>query len=186
MDNSRTRHLSLVPSTPRASADTGGNATDQRGPGHESAPRDPVSPGEDMVVSGQGRCGSYTIRAHGTANFELVVPGLAQPPLAAPPGPSKKTQATAAALAQVTLALHPFAGGRMERPGGALLRWPADDVRLGRTRRQRRPTVAGATDASSGDRVPALRLLRLLARRAVAQYVAALSCVSLIGPTKTW
>ncbi len=78
------------------------------------------------------------------------------------------------------LALHPLARGGVERQHRQrLLRRLADDVRLGRTGRECGPTLADGTDAGSGDRVPAFRLLRLLDRGAMAEYLAALSRVSI-------
>ncbi len=93
MDNSRTRHLNLVPSTPRAGADTGGDAKHSVRSGHWAPSRNPIPPAQDVVVSGQSGTNSYTISVHGTTDFQLVVPHLDQPPLATPPRSSKETQA---------------------------------------------------------------------------------------------
>ncbi len=179
------RHLSLVTSTPRAGADTGGDPNLDSSPGHQPASSCSVPPGENVVVSGSSRCGSYTLRLRRAPNLEHWVLVLDQPPLATSPLSSAEIEPTAAALAQVAVALHPFARGRMARQHGErVLRWPARDFRLERSR-PTRSTQPDRADAGRRRSVPRFRLLRLLARRAMAQYLATLSRVPL-GPLRTW
>lgn len=80
------RHLNLVP--PAASENAGRGADDPAGP--SAPPRDQLPPAQNVVVSGQSGSCSYTISTHGTTDFELVVSGMDQSPLAEAAAASEK------------------------------------------------------------------------------------------------
>ncbi len=186
MDNTRTRHLSLVTSTLRPGADTGGdpNLDSYRSTSRAGvAAWNRLSPQSRMALAGCGWPTPDDLPLRGAPHEFGGVPDLDQPPMAAPPRPSAEIEATAA-LAQVALALYPQPGGRLEREHGQ--RFPGrtpDDSRLGRSC-STGPAESVGADGTCGAPVPRFRLLRLLARRAMAQYLATLSRVPL-GPSKS-
>ncbi len=155
--------------------------------GAEPQTRDSVASLEDLALARRHRQSSNADRPRRTTHHVDRVSRLDRQALVAPPRHSSPLCIDPSDdWAPQPLALHPFARRSMEREYRKwLLRRPTDDVRLGRTRRQRRPALAGATDASSGDWVPAFRLLRLLARGTVAEYLATVSRLP-VGPSRSW
>jgi hypothetical protein len=67
-----------------------------------------------------------------------------------------------------------------------LLRRITDDLRVGRTRRQRRLALTGSADGSSGDGIPTERLLRSMVAGSVACQFAKMLGLPLAGPARMW
>ena len=134
------------------------------------ASRDPVSPGEDMALRGRGRGRTHTDAVRGAAHLGRRVPTLGRPTLAATTETSSTPGSTSSDRASRPLAVHSSRRRSLERRGFWRLRplWgPADDARLGRPCRERRPAFAVRTDACCRDRLPAQRLFACVARRSV-------------------
>ncbi len=155
-------------------------------PGAKPQTRDSVAQVTHLALARRRRQTSDPLGSRRAAHHVHGVSRLDRPSLVAPPRHSSPLcPSPSPDWAPQPLALYPFPRRGLERPQPALLRGTPDDVRLGRARRQRGVALAGAADASSGDRVPAFRLLRLLARRAMAQYLATVSRLPL-GPSRSW
>ncbi len=175
----RTRHNDRT--TPTEPAPGSGIA------GAEPQTRHSVAPPTNVVLGNAGWATSDLYPTCRTPHDFRCVPSLDRPSLVTPPRHSSPLCVSPPDdWAPQPLALHPQPRRILERADRQwLLWWTPDDVRLGRPRRQRRPALAGGTDASSRDRVSAFRLLRLMARRAVAEYFATLSRLP-VGPSRSW
>ncbi len=149
-------------------------------PGAQSQTRHSVAPLEDLALAGHSGKSPDTERSRRASHHIYGVPSLDRQAVESPPHPGTPLRPSPPAdRASEPLALHTQPRRLLERADRQwLLWWTPDDVRLGRPRRQRRPALAGAADASSGDRVPAFRLLAGVARRAVAKHIATVSRVS--------
>ncbi len=147
--------------------------------GAESPSRDRVASSTHLVLGNAGWANSDLYPPCRTPNDFCCVPGVDRSALVAPPDQGSPLRAGPPSdRPPRPVALHPLPRGSVERADRKrVLRRATDDVRLGWTGRQRGTTLAGAADAGSGDRLPAFRLLRLLAPRSVAGYLSSLSSV---------
>ncbi len=172
-DTLRDRH----PSPPRPSrTDTGGDKPDA-----QPQTRNRMAPSTDVVLGTAGWANSDLYPSCRAPYALSRLPRLDRPALVTPQDQGVQVRATSqepVSRPPTPLVVHPLPRGRMERRGRSLLRRLANELRLGRTRRQRGSALASATDGSGRDRVQAVRLLRCVARGTVAQYVATLSRVS--------
>ncbi len=180
----RRPHLFMAPSdlTHLHTAPDGLPASRRGVPGAEPQTRHSVASVTDLALARFGREIQNSIRLCRTEDPLDCLSFVARPSVEPSQNPGPQVRARTPRLSGGTplaLVVHPQSRRSMERADGQrILRRTPDDVRLGRARRQRGLALPGGPDAGSGDRVPPFRLLRLLARRAVAEYVATLSRVS--------
>ncbi len=151
--------------------------------GTEPQTRDNVAPLEDVALGSVSWKNANANLARGTAYGVYLVPSLDRQALVTPAGPRPPLLALTPTDPPGAVGVHSPRRRVVERSGRPVLRRIADDVRLGRARRECSLALARATDARGRDGLPAIRLLGRLARGAVAEYVAA---VSRAGSLRFW
>ena len=147
---------------------------------------DRLEPPTHLALAGRGRRSSDPLGSRREAHFLYGVLGLDRQAVESPPHPSTPLRPSAPAdRAPGALVVYPQPGGLMARQHGQwVLRRPTRDFRVERSS-QTRPTQPDRADVGRRTSVPRFRLLRRLARRAMAEYLAAVSLLPL-GPSRSW